>query len=109
MNSRSLISKGNCPSNGENSESAACFLLFYTQTIYFGRGGERRRLVGNEVKNERKEIWQWFSTGAPGRPPETCPIPPFPELVVSFVLCLQQGLGGAEMLQLLVDNRQPFE
>lgn len=47
------------------------------------KGGEGRRLFEIEVKNERKKIWQWFSTVAAGTPPEACPIPASPKLAVS--------------------------
>lgn len=75
------------------------------------KGGKGRRLFEIEIKNERKKIWQWFPIVAAGRPPESCPIPASPKLVVSscFVLCSEQGLEGTQLLQLLADQKVTFQ
>jgi len=62
-----------------------------------------------EAKNEREEIRQWFSTGAAGRQK---PVPYLPSLSLGqlsrFAPCVQQGLGGTQLLQLHVDQKVTF-
>lgn len=59
------------------------------------KGGKGRRLFEIEVKIQGKKIWQWFLTVAAGRPPEACPIPASPKLVVSShaLFCAQSRVS----------------